>query len=146
MPVPHAEVAASWEHFPHGSDIGIRGFGATLECALEQAALALTAILVEPECLADIEQVEITCANRGGDRVLYDWLNAIIYEMATRRMLFGHYQVSIDRERLSGLLWGERLDPLRHAPAVEPKGATFTELAVKRLSDGRWMAQCVIDV
>ena len=34
----------------------------------------------------------------------------------------------------------------RHAPAVEVKGATFTELKVHRNEDGAWIAQCVVDV
>jgi SHS2 domain-containing protein len=29
---------------------------------------------------------------------------------------------------------------------VEIKGATYTGLAVKRLDDGSWLAQCVVDV
>jgi len=38
------------------------------------------------------------------------------------------------------------VDVERHAPAVEVKGATMTELAVRRQADGRWYAQCVLDV
>ena len=33
-----------------------------------------------------------------------------------------------------------------HRPAVEVKGATFTELAVRQQTDGSWIAQCVVDV
>lgn len=42
------EAAASkprWEHFSHGSDIGVRGFGSSVEEAFEQAAEALTAVV-----------------------------------------------------------------------------------------------------
>jgi SHS2 domain-containing protein len=38
------------------------------------------------------------------------------------------------------------VDVERHAPAVEVKGATLTELAVRRDDDGRWRAQCILDV
>ena len=38
-----SEVRCGWEHFAHGSDIGVRGFGPSMEAAFEQAALALTA-------------------------------------------------------------------------------------------------------
>jgi SHS2 domain-containing protein len=37
------------------------------------------------------------------------------------------------------------VDRARHAPAVEAKGATFTELRVAERKGG-WIAQCVIDV
>jgi len=30
--------AASWEHYEHGADLGVRGFGATKAEAFEQAA------------------------------------------------------------------------------------------------------------
>ena len=33
-----------WEHFAHGADIGVRGYGLSLEEAFEQAALALAAV------------------------------------------------------------------------------------------------------
>lgn len=42
-------------------------------------------------------------------------------------------------------LWGERVDPARHRPAVEVKGATYTELKVAREGE-LWVAQCVVDV
>ena len=59
-----------------------------------------------------------------------EWLNAIIYEMAVRKMLFSRYIVTIDGTRLHGTLWGEPVDVARHAPACEPKGATYTALRV----------------
>jgi protein archease len=40
-----------WEHFSHEADMGIRGFGATKEKAFEQAALALTGVVTDPECV-----------------------------------------------------------------------------------------------
>jgi SHS2 domain-containing protein len=46
---------------------------------------------------------------------------------------------------LKGTAWGEPVEVERHAPAVEPKGATFTELKVSK-EGGGWIAQCVIDV
>jgi SHS2 domain-containing protein len=38
------------------------------------------------------------------------------------------------------------VDVARHQPAVEVKGATFTELKVRRTDQGEWLAQCVVDV
>jgi SHS2 domain-containing protein len=47
---------------------------------------------------------------------LADWLNAIIYEMAARQMLFGRFTVKIDDRQLEGTLWGQPVDVARHAP------------------------------
>jgi SHS2 domain-containing protein len=78
--------------------------------------------------------------------LLVDWLNALIYEMATRRLCFGRFEVEIADGSLTAKAHGETLDAERHAPAVEVKGATYTSLRVARQADDTWSAQCVIDV
>lgn len=88
----------------------------------------------------------MSCEAPDHELLLVDWLNAVIYEMATRRMLFSRFEVSIDNHRLQAMLWGEPLDAARHEPAVEVKGATYTELTVRRDESGAWMAHCVVDV
>jgi tRNA nucleotidyltransferase (CCA-adding enzyme) len=78
--------------------------------------------------------------------LLVDWLDTLIYEMATRNMLFSRFEVHLEGEHLSAQVWGEALDSVRHHPAVEVKGATYTALKVARQPDGNWLAQCVVDV
>ena len=135
-----------WEHFEHQADIGVRGTGASLEEAFAQAALALCAIVTDPCRVQPHQAVAIQCQAPDPELLLVDWLNALVYEMATRRMLFGRVEVHIDDGRLQATAWGEPVDPPRHRPAVEVKGATYTELKVARDADGRWLAQCVVDV
>ncbi|HEX7076846.1 MAG TPA: archease [Candidatus Eisenbacteria bacterium] len=144
-----AARAGRWEHFEHGADVGVRGRGATMEEAFAQAATALTAVLLEPETVQDAESVSIRVpapAPQDPELLLVDWLNAVIYEMATRRMVFGRYAVSIGEHALEGRAWGEPVRVGSHQPAVEPKGATFTSLRVAREPNGTWVAQCVVDV
>ena len=135
-----------WEHFAHESDIGVRGFGSSCAEAFEQAALALTAIVSDPAAVNPVQKVELHCTAPDAELLLADWLNAIIYEMATRHMLFSRYEVKLADGHLDGSAWGEPVDSSRHQPAVEPKGATYTGLAVRRQADGSWLAQCVVDV
>lgn len=134
------------EHFAHAADIGIRGVGPTREAAFEEAAVALTAIVTDVARVAAAEAVEIECDAPRDDLLLVDWLNRLIYEMAVRHMLFGRFAVRIAGTHLHGTAWGERVDRERHAPAVEPKGATLTALKLERRPDGLWQAQCVVDV
>ncbi len=138
-------MMSRFEHFPHDADIGVRGFGARKSDAFEQAALALSAIVTDPSAVSPSVRVEVECEAPSDQLLLADWLNRLIYEMAVRHMLFGRYEVAIEGGRLRGQAWGEKLDPSRHAPAVEPKGATLTELRVGPCGEG-WVAQCVIDV
>lgn len=137
---------AGWEHFQHMADIGVHGWGATQAEAFEQAARAMTAVVTDPAQVREESVVEVACAAPDPELLLVDWLNAWIYEMSTRRMLFARFTATVEGGGLRGAGWGEALDPARHHPAVEVKGATYTALKVGRETDGQWHARCVVDV
>lgn len=145
MPAAAVTSNARWEHFPHDADVGVRGFGATPAEAFEQAARALTAVVTQTEVRPEV-RVEVDCDGPDLEILFVEWLNAIIYEMAVRNMLFGRFAVRIEGTRLHGVLWGEPVDVERHAPACEPKGATYTALRVAADGDGSWSAACIVDV
>jgi SHS2 domain-containing protein len=135
-----------WELMPHGADIGVKGIGDSKEESFEQAALALTAIVTEPSSVLAKEPVEIACEAPDDELLLVEWLNALIYEMATRHMLFARFEARIDGHKLAGKAWGESIDTNRHDLGVEVKGATCTDLKVAQGPDGIWVAQCIVDV
>lgn len=143
---PAAASAGRWEHFPHGADIGIRGFGPTLACAFEQAAIAMTAVICDIGSVVPRTRVQVACAAPDRELLLIEWLNALVLEMAADGLLFSRFAVEIEDSRLRGTAWGEPVEIARHEPAVEVKGATLTELRVETTSDGEWIAQCVVDV
>lgn len=138
--------AGRWEHFDHGADIGVRGYGPTKAAAFEQAALALTAVVTDLRLVESRETVPIACESDDDELLLAAWLNAVVTEMAVRRMLFGRFRVELRGKQLVGAATGEPLSPQRHRPAVEVKGATYTALRVARSPDGGWLAQTVVDV
>jgi tRNA nucleotidyltransferase (CCA-adding enzyme) len=139
-----AQPSAS--QFPHGADIGIRGVGATRSAAFEQAALALAAAVTDPATVRTEEMVAVECDAPDDRLLLCDWLNALIYEMAVRHMVFGRFEVALNGPHLTGRAWGEAVDRARHAPAAEPKGATLSGIRVAQQPDGAWIAECIIDV
>ncbi len=137
-----------WEHFPHMADAGIRGFGGSVSEAFEMGAVALTAVITGPETVNDAMSVEIKCEAPDYEFLFYEWINALIYEMEVRNMIFCRYEVSIrslHNMRLKAAAFGEALDQKKHRPAVILKGATMTELRVEKRNKV-WIAQCVVDV
>ena len=151
-----------WEHFSHQADIGIKASAGTLPEVFEQAAVALTAIVTEPKIVQPLECVKLECDAEDEELLFVNWLNSIIYEMAVGKMLFSKFEVKIDPApsgnsllnirrcgvenlKLSAKIWGEKIDPARHSPAVEPKAVTYNQLSVKN-ENGKWTVQCVIDV
>jgi SHS2 domain-containing protein len=134
-----------WEHFHHQADIGVRGIGPTLEDAFAEAARALTAVICSPERVDPREPVEILCQCDDPELLFVDWLNALIYEMAVRGMIFSRFEVRIEGDTLTATAWGDKADPELHETAVEVKGATYTQLKVSQ-DQNQWTAQCVVDV
>jgi len=140
---------SSWEHFDHAADMGVCATGASLEETFAQAALGMTAIITDASISAS-QSVAIRCQAPDAEILLIDWLNALVFEMATGGKLFGRFDVHIEPAGegliLHATAWGERVDPEKHQPAVEIKGATYTALSVTERADGSWTARCVVDV
>ena len=140
MPSPPA-----FETFAHDADIGVRGRGGTLAEAFASAGRALTAVVTDPGSIREVLSVEIACEAADPELLLFDWLNALVFEMATRHVLFGRYEVGVEGALLRARAFGEPVEVARHHPAVEVKGATWTGLRVAREA-GAWVAECVVDV
>ncbi len=147
---------AYWEHYSHPADMGIRGFGPTKEQAFAQAALALTAIITDLQTVEPREAVEIICEEQDDELLFVRWLNALIYEIATRGILFSKFKVNIKDNQLIAKAWGEKIDLKKHHPAVEVKAATYADLKVQQFGpeltaegqnkNGNWLVQCIVDV
>ena len=126
--------------------MGIRGRGASKEEAFEQAAMALTAVITDPTKVEQHASITVQRDDADDELLFADWINALVYEMATRKMLFSRFRVVFAGPSLTGEAWGEPVDIAKHQPAVEVKGATYTALQVRCESGGEWIAQCVVDV
>jgi SHS2 domain-containing protein len=134
-----------FETFEHQADIGIRGFGATMEEAFANAATALYSVMVD---ISHVEEKEFRGINVSADdqeQLLVEWLNALLSVSDIERMVFSRFEVRIEGNRLAGTAWGEHLERGRHRAHVEVKGATYHQLRVRQEQE-RFVAQCVVDV
>lgn len=139
-------TAKGFETFDHIADIGIRGWGETIEEAFENAAIALFSIVVEDlDRVIPCKHIRIHCTSMDLEGLFVAWLNELLAQAGIRNMVFSRFKCHIKDLELEGLASGERFDPLRHQRGEEVKGATFTQLAVRK-QDGLWLAQCVVDV
>jgi SHS2 domain-containing protein len=138
-------LTEAYETFEHEADIGVRGFGSTKEEAFENAARAMYAVMVTIEAVQPREERKISAAAPDNELLLVEWLNALLALSDIERMVFSKFAVKIEGTALAGTAWGERLDRARHETRVEVKGATYHMLSVKE-QDGRFTAQCVVDV
>ena len=140
-----SEPSNRFETFEHEADIGIRGFGNTIEEAFENVALALYSVMVNVNKVKQREKKSLVASAPNIELLLVEWLNSLLSLSDVERIVFSKFEVAIEGLSLKGTAWGESLDHVRHEPKVEVKGATYHMLSVKK-KGGMYVAQCVVDV
>ena len=75
-----------------------------------------------------------------------EWLNAIIYEMAVRDMLFGGLPCRSTAGGSTGTLWGEPVDVERARAGLRAEGRNLHGAEGVEDADGTWSAGCIVDV
>lgn len=139
------EESIFYETFEHEADIGIRGYGETIEEAFAHAAAAMYSVMVDLERVKPREKRTVAVSAGDMELLLVEWLNALLALSDIERMVFSRFEVTIEGTALAGIAWGELLDRKRHETTVEVKGATLHMLAVEKRGE-RYLAQCVVDV
>ena len=120
---------SSWKHVEHDADIGLQATAASREGLFEAMGEALTAVITDPASVRLERQVDIQCEAPDDALLLVDWLNALIFEMASRRMLFGSWRVAIDGNKHDAVVEGATVHLARHRQFVEVKLATYTAMS-----------------
>ena len=136
-----------FEVFEHGADVGVRGWGPTLEEAFVQGARAMFSLMTDDLQSVNWEtEVQIQAAGYDQESLFVAWLNALLTESDLHGLLLAGFDLSLGKDcTLTGTARGEPFSARRQGQGVEVKGATFC-LAQVFQDQGKWVAQCVVDV
>ena len=134
-----------FETFEHGADMGIRGYGTTLEEAFVNGAKALFSVMVDIQKVDGVEEYGVKCSADDTDTLFVEWLNNLLSIADSEGVVFSSFELEIKENSLEGKALGERLDRGKHRAAVEVKAATYHMLKVAE-TEGGFVAQCVVDV
>ncbi len=141
-----------YETFEHGADIGIRGYGETIEEAFSNALKALFELLVEEidwETVEEKKGFPVRAEAEFLDELFVIFINKVLGifydEKVILKSFYGKIESFKEGFALEGEVRGEDYLPEKFGYGVEVKGATFT-LAKVEQKEGKWIAQCVVDV
>jgi SHS2 domain-containing protein len=135
-----------FEILEHTADIGLRAWGATLQEAFENAATALSAIVVELDDIQPRIAYPIAASGDDDQSLLVNWLNEALYYLDARRIVLRRFNIEhFGDGRVAGQAWGEPRDPVKHQPKVIVKGVTYHQLKIERRPDG-WQVQVFLDI
>jgi SHS2 domain-containing protein len=131
-------------YFEHGADIGVIGRGPTIEAAFEACAAATFAIQVDLAQVHHVIAVEVDFEEADVELALVQWINQLLGAARRERAVFSAFSLRRTGHRWVGSARGEAWRDA-HERGTEVKGATLTELSVRRVGP-LWEARCVVDV
>jgi SHS2 domain-containing protein len=135
-----------WQLFDHTADVGLRIDAPTRAAVFEEAARALTSLLVEdPGTVEARETHRFRLAAGDPEDLLFDWLQALLVAFELRGVLLTRFRVRLGASGLRAVATGERVDPARHRLAHEVKAITYHGLSL-RPADGGWRAEVIVDI
>jgi len=137
-----------YELLEHEADIGIRGYGNTIEEAFENGARAMFSIMIDLETVESEKNVEIKCEAPDIEALFVEWLNELLTKKDLEEMSFSRFKVKIykdDTYKLEGTASGEKFDQKKHKAKLEVKGATYSGLKIGK-KDEKIFIQCIVDV
>ncbi|TAM83004.1 MAG: archease [Acidobacteria bacterium] len=130
----------------HTADVGFEAFGSSLPEVFENAARGLATLIAEPATVEPREEVRMEVKGADLPDLLVNWLSEVLFQHDAERWLFHDFRVdSLDDHAVSGIAWGEKIDPGRHQTNLMVKAITYHQLGLQQ-SAGGWRAQVYVDI
>ncbi|MEW6015284.1 MAG: archease [Candidatus Zixiibacteriota bacterium] len=130
------------------ADIGLVSSGSSPTEMLIDAALGLTALMVEPDDLRGDRSFEIDIAGDDPESLFYRWLSEIIFLKDAENFLLKNCAIKCEDTptwKVTGRLYGDNIDPSRQRLKIDIKAVTLYKLSVARIGD-IWRGEVVLDL
>lgn len=123
-----------FEYFDVTADIGFYAFGKNLNEAFENAGLAMFNIISNTDDVDEVKSIEFEITSEDEVSLLYDYLEELLFYHEIEFMLFGEFDVQIDKIDdnycLKAIIKGEDINWDKHDRDCEIKAITFHQMEV----------------
>ncbi|STX36939.1 archease [Legionella feeleii] len=131
-------------YFEHDADVGIIGYGTSMEACFADAAKAMFALMADLSAVHPSHEINVEFTEEDIELAFVTWLNLLIGQAQANNLILAEFEL-----KKTGFFWqGKARGESWHAGierGIEVKGATLTLLSVKQKGD-LWQAKCVVDV
>ena len=136
----------SFREIEHTADLGIEITAGSLAGLFSTAGEALFALIADTKKVEAREAIAVAASGEGPEELLHAWLRELLAQFNLTGFIAGHCEVEkITRERVEGIVTGEKLDLKRHRFYTEIKGVTYHDFKVWQEA-GAWHARVIFDV
>jgi len=127
-------------------DVGIRGYGETIEHAFTNTAVGMYSLITDLEFIKSDKTITVSVESTSLDGLLVSWLNELIFLFDTYGFVgkeivitnFGDMKIVAD-------VAGEDFDPERHEKRLLIKAATYHQLTIEE-KDRVWVTHVIFDI
>jgi SHS2 domain-containing protein len=131
------------------ADLAFEATGDSLEDVFVAATGALMDAMADPATVGTAWEQKVEREDRDPAALLFDWLSDLVYYKDAAGVVFSkvdlHLVQSGDRWRLTAMVHGGPVDPVKQDLRADVKGVTKHLYEVTQ-RDGRWTARVVLDV
>jgi SHS2 domain-containing protein len=85
----------SFEYLEHTADAEFIAYGQTADEAFENAALAMTGLMLDTKTVKPEIEKDVELAGDALDTLLYDWLSELLYIFEVDRLIFGRFEANV---------------------------------------------------
>ena len=139
----------SYVFIDHTADVLFKAKADTLPELFTQCGLALEETQVDLKLIDSKETIEITGKHKEIERLLFDFLDDLVYHKDADLLVFNKFDISIEEKEseyhLTCKASGEKLDHKKHDPKVDVKAITMHMFEVKKTDNG-WEATVLVDI
>jgi SHS2 domain-containing protein len=142
-------VHLAYTFLEHITDAYIEAYGSSLEKAYANAALALTATMIDVKRVLPRFSREFKVDGKDKFNLLYNWLEALLISLNVESNIFSKFHVKICEGKVWELVataYGEQLDPARHHYKVEVKAVTYHMMEVIRIRRNEYVVRFLLDL
>lgn len=139
------------ETIEHTADMGIRGWGPTVEQAFEEIAIAMLELIAEGEGIEAWDEIHLVVEGESLTELLIAFLNRLLLDADIEELAFISVEIESMEEReggwrLEGTAYGVPRKDVSDRLLAEVKAATYCGALVRKDEEERWTARCVVDM
>jgi SHS2 domain-containing protein len=139
-----------FEYLEHTADVYVAAYGASLEQAFENAALASTEVITDTDKIESRSEDTVEIEAHDLKALLYSWIEEFLVRLDADGLLYSRFEIHFIEKsekgfRLKAKIWGEEFDPEKHPQKLGIKAITYHRMEIDE-QPGRVTLKFILDV
>src|SRR3989338_1527285 len=136
-----------YKFIDHTADVMFEAYGENLNKVFENAALATFEVQCNLKKVERKVKKKIKLKNEDMEKLLFDFLEELIYLKDAKYLLFNKFKVKIDKEKgtLTAEIKGEKINPKKHELKTDVKAITLHKFKLKKVKEG-YKVRVILDI